>query len=56
MKDKIIRFKEDIQDIDFSHLDSRNHFTCDELNDIICFKIDLLFKQHFPKLKSREDR
>ena len=46
----IIRFKEDIQDINFSYLDDRNHFNNQELNDIICLKIDLLFKQHFPTL------
>ena len=50
MKDKIIKFKEDIQDINFSYLDGRNHFNNEELNEIICLKIDLLFKQHFPKL------
>tara|TARA_Y100000310_G_scaffold126332_2_gene125177 strand:- start:45 stop:227 length:183 start_codon:yes stop_codon:yes gene_type:complete len=49
MGNKIVKFKEAIQDIDFSHISNRNHFSCDELNEIICFKIDLLFKQHFPK-------
>jgi len=51
LKEKIIELKEDIQDINFSYLDDRNHFTCDELNEIICLKIDLLFKQHFPEFK-----
>ena len=46
---KLIKFKEEIQDIDFSHLDDINRFDNRELNEIICFKIDLLFKRHFPK-------
>jgi len=49
MKNKIIKFKEEVQDIDFSHLSDRNPFDCEELNDIIRFKIDLLFKRYFPK-------
>lgn len=49
MINKAKKFKEDIQDINFSYLDDRNNFSQDELNEIICLKIDLLFKQHFPK-------
>ena len=49
MKDKIINLINEIKDIDFSHIPLRNHFTCEEQNEIVCFKIDLLFKNHFPK-------
>lgn len=49
--EKIIKFKEEIKDIDFAHLDDRNNFDNEDLNKIICFKIDLLFEKHFGKNK-----
>lgn len=56
MPKKIIKFKQAIQDINFSYLDDINHFSQEELNDIICLKIDLLFKQYFPKLEKESHK
>ena len=49
MQSKIIDLINEIKDIDFSHISNRNPFTAEEQNEIVCFKIDLLFKNHFPK-------
>ena len=49
MKDKIIDFVNEIESIDFCDISNRNPFTTAELNEIVIFKIDLLFRNHFPK-------
>ena len=53
-KENIIKFKEALKDIDFCYIDGRNVFDNDELNKINHLKIDLLFKQYFPNLNTKE--
>ncbi len=56
MKDKIIEFKKDIQNIGFSDIPDRNPFTNEEWDEIICFQIDVLFRRHFPKFANEQER